>query len=68
MVKINKEIKQIKENICLVSKGKTPKSSYARNILDKEGYIKFVERGKKFGEGDWKLTERGRRIKKLFKC
>ena len=65
---LNKEIREVKENICLVSKGKRPKSSFGRNVLVKEGYIKFVEKGKKFGEGDFKLTDKGRRIKKLFKC
>lgn len=65
---LSKEIKEIGENICLVGKGKRPRSSFARNVLIREGYVKFVEKGKKFGEGDFKLTEKGRRIKKLFKC
>ena len=68
MVKLNKEIKLTKEIICTVSKGKRPPSSFGRNVLMREGYIKFVEKGEKFGEGDFKLTDKGKRIKKLFKC
>ena len=63
-------LKEVKEACLIIKKvkeGKWPKSSFGRNVLVREGVIKFKDIGKKFGEGKFILTTKGRKLSKACK-